>query len=138
MHTHYYRSTTSRPAPILEFWNEFEKCYGNKAITPNMHLQSHLKDIIIDHGPVYSFWCFSFEMYNGIMECVSTHKTALELHLMIKLILSSFLDIVQLPSQYRTEFEYLLPNPSSSNVTISNPLYYIAGVFPATVRPFIG
>ena len=27
----------------------------------------HLKDCILDYGPVFSFWCFSFERYNGIM-----------------------------------------------------------------------
>ena len=107
---------------LLKFCNEFEKLYGKKAITPNMHLHCHLKDIILDHGPVHSFWCFSFERYNGIMGSVSTNKRSLELQLMRKLILSRFLDSVQLPSQYKTEFEYLLHNPSSPNVTISNPL----------------
>lgn len=32
-----------------------------------MHLHGHFKDCILDYGPVFSFWCFSFERYNGIM-----------------------------------------------------------------------
>ena len=40
----------------------------------NMHLSSHLVDCIRDYGPVYSFWCFSFERYNGILG--SYHKNS--------------------------------------------------------------
>ena len=107
---------------LLKFCCKFEKLYERNAITPNMHLHCHLKEIIVDHGPVHSFWCFSFERYNGIMGSISTNKRSLELQLMRKLILSRFLDSVQLPLQYRTEFETLLSSPSSSNATTSNSL----------------
>ena len=33
-----------------------------------MHLHCHLRDCILDVGPLNSFWCFSFERYNGILE----------------------------------------------------------------------
>ena len=33
----------------------------------------HLKDIMLDYGPVYVHWCFSFEKYNGMLE--SMHKS---------------------------------------------------------------
>ena len=104
---------------ILKFCKQFEKLYGKKAITPNMHLHCHLKDIIMDHGPVHSFWCFSFERYNGIMGSVSTNKQSLELQLMRKLILSRFLDDIQLPLQYTAEFQDLIHNPFSTNVNSS-------------------
>ena len=45
----------------------FEALCGKEKCTPNMHLHGHLLDCILDYGPVYSFWCFSFERYNGIM-----------------------------------------------------------------------
>ena len=32
-----------------------------------MHLHLHLKECMLDYGPVYSFWCFSFERFNGIL-----------------------------------------------------------------------
>lgn len=79
-----------------------------KAITPHMHLHCHVKDIIMDHGPVHSFWCFSFERSNGIMGSVSTNKRSLELKLMRKVILCRFLDSVQLLTQYNTESEGLM------------------------------
>ena len=69
---------------LLKFCKEVEKLYGKKAVTPNMHLHCHLKEIITDHGPIHSFWCFSFERYNGIMGSVFTNKRSLELQLMRK------------------------------------------------------
>ena len=57
---------------IIEFCKHFEKLYGPELCTPNMHLSCHLVDCIRDYGPVYSFWCFLFERYNGILG--SYHK----------------------------------------------------------------
>ena len=57
---------------IIEFCKHFEKLYGPELCTPNMHLSCHLVDCIRDYGPVHSFWCFSFERYNGILG--SYHK----------------------------------------------------------------
>ena len=57
---------------IIEFCKHFERLYGTETCTPNMHLSCHLVDCIRDYGPVYSFWCFSFERYNGILG--SYHK----------------------------------------------------------------
>jgi hypothetical protein len=44
-----------------------EQHYGPEFITPNIHLSLHLTDCCSDYGPVYSFWCFSFERMNGIL-----------------------------------------------------------------------
>ena len=38
-----------------------------------MHMACHLKDIMLDYGPVHGYWCFSFERYNGMLE--SMHKS---------------------------------------------------------------
>lgn len=52
---------------LMRFCVMFEALCGKEKCTPNMHLHGHLKDCILDYGPVFSFWCFSFERYNGIM-----------------------------------------------------------------------
>ena len=46
---------------LLQFCKKFEILYGKEKCTPNMHMHCHLKDSILDVGPLYSFWCFSFE-----------------------------------------------------------------------------
>ena len=52
---------------MMRFCTMFEALCGKEKCTPNMHLHGHLQDCILDYGPVFSFWCFSFERYNGIM-----------------------------------------------------------------------
>jgi hypothetical protein len=44
-----------------------EQKYGAGKITPNLHLSLHLYECACDYGPLYSFWCFSFERMNGIL-----------------------------------------------------------------------
>ena len=44
-----------------------EEYYGPEYITPNIHLSLHLTECCHDYGPLYSFWCFSFERMNGVL-----------------------------------------------------------------------
>ena len=41
---------------------------GQEYVTPNMHLHGHLIERLFDYGPIYSFWLFSFERFNGLLE----------------------------------------------------------------------
>lgn len=52
---------------LMSFCKQFEELCGKERCTPNMHLHGHLLECVMDYGPVYSFWCFSFERYNGIL-----------------------------------------------------------------------
>ena len=56
---------------LLEFCKLFEILYGNEYCTPNMHLHAHVKDCILDFGPISAFWAFPFERFNGILESFS-------------------------------------------------------------------
>ena len=44
-----------------------EKIYGPEKITPNMHLCLHICECALDYGPLYTFWCYSFERMNGLL-----------------------------------------------------------------------
>lgn len=50
-----------------------------------MHLHCHLWQCMIDVGPVYSFWCFSFERYNGLLEGMQKTWCAPEVQLFHKI-----------------------------------------------------
>lgn len=52
---------------LVQFCKGFQDLYGAEYCTPNMHLSCHLMEVVKDYGPVHSFWCFSFERYNGIL-----------------------------------------------------------------------
>jgi hypothetical protein len=81
---------------LLKFCREFQSLYGQKAVTPNMHLHCHLKECILDLGPIHSFWCFSFERYNGILGNMPTNNRSVELQLMRKLNISQALNSIDL------------------------------------------
>jgi len=56
---------------LIEFCKLFETLYGVEYCTPNMHMSLHLKECLLDYGPLPAFWCFAFERYNGILEGIS-------------------------------------------------------------------
>ena len=66
---------------IIQFCKGFEKLYGSEKVTPNMHLHTHTLDCILDYGPVYSFWLFSFERYNGLLGDYITNQRSPEIQL---------------------------------------------------------
>jgi len=52
---------------LIEIAKLIEVNHGRNKITPNIHLSLHLYDCSFDYGPLYAFWCFSFERMNGIL-----------------------------------------------------------------------
>lgn len=58
---------------LMEFCEIFVQLYGKENCT-NMHLHGHLKECMLDYGPVYSFWLFSFERMNGILGAYHTNS----------------------------------------------------------------
>jgi len=50
---------------MKDFLIKVEAVWGSKIVTPNMHMHLHLKECLLDYGPLYSFWCFPFERLNG-------------------------------------------------------------------------
>lgn len=65
-------------ALLLQFCRRVERMYGKDFITPNIHLHAHLKECILDYGPLHSFWLFSFERYNGILGKIATNNRSVE------------------------------------------------------------
>ena len=90
---------------LLNFCKGFEQLYGNHRVTPNMHLHTHLVDCILDFGPVYSFWLFSFERYNGIVGDYGTNQRSVEIQLMRKFISNQFVKDLPLPSKFHEHFK---------------------------------
>ena len=71
---------------LIMYCKKFEDMYGSKYCTPNMHMHTHIKSCILEFGPTYGFWCFSFERYNGILGSFSTNNHALTITLMKKFV----------------------------------------------------
>ena len=62
---------------IVEYCETFTRLFPLR-VKPNMHYCLHLKEDCLNFGPVYSFWLFSFERYNGILSAFDTNNRCIE------------------------------------------------------------
>lgn len=100
---------TERANTLLKkFCVDFEQLYGKDLITPNMHMHTHLCESVRDFGPVYAFWLFSFERYNGIMGSFPTNNRSIEIQLARKFLRDQSAFGVDLPYTFRDDFLPLL------------------------------
>ena len=85
-----------------------KQLYGDKECTPNMHLHLHLKDSIKDYGPVYSFWCFAFERFNGVLGSHHTNNVRIEPQIMRRFFNQQAVQNLGIPIEF-SNFKELLP-----------------------------
>jgi len=89
---------------LLRFCNRVQELYGRDVITPNMHLHCHLKEILLDFGPVQEFWLFSFERYNGMLGNQPSNNRAIEEQLMKRFIRDNLIYSFTFSEEFRNEF----------------------------------
>ena len=111
---------------LILFCKEFEKLYGSRRCTPNMHLHLHLQDCVLDYGPVYSFWCFAFERYNGMLGSYPTNSRQIEPQIMRKF---------NQQKQVRTCSFQLPPECSSFSEGLSNDSHWTGSLLESTSVP---
>lgn len=92
---------------LLQFCRRVERLYGKEFITQNMHMHVHLKQVLLDYGPVYGFWLFSYERYNGILEHQPTNNRSIEIQLMSRFVRDNNAYAAQSPVDYRDELDDL-------------------------------
>ena len=85
---------------LLLFFRKFERLHGKSKVKPNMHFHGHLKECVLNYGPVYNFWCFSFERFNGILSSFKTNNRCIEIQLMRKLLSDHFISCSTLPKEF--------------------------------------
>ena len=106
---------------LLKFCESFEQLYGT-------HIQTYICIPILlsvsDYRPVYSFWLFSFERYNGILGEYGTNQRAVEIQLMCKFLSSQFMKDLPLPVEFQDVFKPLLNSLYSKNSgSVKSSLY---------------
>lgn len=97
-------------ALLLNFCQMFEQLYGNDGCTINIHLHGHLKECIVDFGPVYAFWLFSFERMNGVLGSYHTNCHDISLQLMRRFVANLDCNRSNWPEEYEREFSPLIFN----------------------------
>ena len=106
--------TTSADQYLVLFCKKFESLFGGEHCTPNLHLHLHLKDCVIDFGPVYGFWCYPYERYNGILGSFYTNQRSIEAQIMRKFVRKQRITSTKFPDEVKELFDHVLPNVSES------------------------
>jgi len=78
-----------------------EQYYGQKKITLNLHLSLHLCECANDYGPLYAFWCFSFERINGMLGTLPNSHRNIEQELMRRLLNNKKIDLITSTNETR-------------------------------------
>ena len=94
-------------ALIMKFCKRVQRLYGVAAVTPNMHLYGHLREVLSDFGPVQEYWLFSFERYNGLLGNQPTNNRNIEPQLMKRFLLNNFAHSFTLPSEFNNDLNSL-------------------------------
>ena len=101
----------------------FETLFGTEHCTIHIHLHLHLKDVILDYGSVYTFWCFSFERYNGVLGSYYTNNHNIESLFMNKFILQQNSMSLNLEDDLKILYNYAKTNisgPLTSNDSMNS------------------
>ena len=68
-------------------------------------MHGHLKEAVEDYGPVFGFWLFSFERYNGTLDNQSTNLKDIESQLLSRFVRDNFAYSYEFPSDIHDEFK---------------------------------
>ena len=93
---------------LMDFCDTFEQLYGKPAYTINLHLHGHIRDCVLDFGPVYAFWLFAFERLNGVLGSYHTNCRDISLQLMRRFTSSVNHGVHNWPLEYKDSFSPLL------------------------------
>ena len=99
-----FDDVTLADALLLAFCRRVERMYGESAITPNMHLHGHLREVLKEYGPVQEFWLFSYERYNGILGHQPSNNKLIEPQLMKRFLQDNLAYSFSFPSEFEQDF----------------------------------
>ena len=115
-------SVTTADLFLENFCKKFTELYGAQFCTINLHLHLHLKECIADYGPLYGWWCFAFERYNGMLGNYHTNNRNIEPQIMKKFLHHQQALRLDLPPEFACLLNsYTIPNTASGSLTLSTP-----------------
>lgn len=103
-------------ALLIKFCKTVESIYGTNVVTPNMHLHGHLKDVLLDYGPIQEFWLFSFERYNGILGKQPTNNREIESQLMQRFLRDRLVQSLSYPDEFKEDFLSVVEDATMNRV----------------------
>ena len=95
---------TSSILELCFFCQECEVLLGEESITLNMHLHGHEASCLRYYGPLYSFWLFSFERYNGYLGNFPNNGRSVEKQFMRTFLRDSYVNSINVSNDYKSQF----------------------------------
>ena len=89
-----------------EFCKMYVSLYGKGQCTINLHLHCHLTECVKDFGPVYAFWLFAYERFNGIMGSYHTNSKNISVQLTERFLDSKDFIPNKWPSEYVNDYPF--------------------------------
>lgn len=109
-------------ALLMRFCRRVQHLYGESAVTPNMHMHAHIREDLLNYGPVYGFWLFSFERYNGILGNQPTNNKLPEPQLMRRFIDDNSAGYFPFPDEFKEEFSSLCMTEAKVTGSVSDTI----------------
>lgn len=106
---------------LIKFCKGVETLYGKECVTPNMHLHGHLAEVVKDYGPVYSFWLFSFERYNGHLGSLPNNNKSVEVQMMKRFLRDSMVRCIPLPTTFEEQLKTSVSEIQMHSTMIDSP-----------------
>lgn len=66
---------------LQSFCVTYSQLFSTLDCTMNMHKHLHLKECMEYFGPIYGFWCFPFERFNGKLSSYHTNSKSIEVQI---------------------------------------------------------
>ena len=71
-------------------------------------MSCHLKECVLDYGPLNHFWLFSFERFNGVLGQIPNNNRSIETQMMQRFLCDTQIMRIPMPNEYQDEFKPLL------------------------------
>lgn len=108
---------------LLQFCHRTEQLFKKDIIIPNMHMCCHLRECILDYGPLNNFWVFAFESFNGILGQLPNNNKSIEVQMLNWFLSDTTVLSINFPDKYIADFTHLIrsdcPNVGTLGADIS-------------------
>ncbi|CAG8724606.1 1471_t:CDS:2, partial [Ambispora leptoticha] len=107
---------------LLNMVKLIKKKYGPKKITPNLHLCLNICECVNDYGPMYAFWCFSYERMNGLLGSFYNSNRKIEIELFKTIQSYSLLEELtkQAEGHFHTCLQFIKQRTTKGSLFIQN------------------
>lgn len=89
-----------------------------------MHMHCHLRECMLDYGPLHSFWLYAFERYNGILGAIPNNNHSIEIQMMKCFLRDSQIASSSLPHEFHDELLPFFPRLNQVSGSVADTISF--------------